>query len=73
MIRMERREDFERRYSQSMLNPVAWGVTHLSVPCTCDEDTQPLHWCAIRLDLDAVEEHFRHEIVLADLRRERTS
>lgn len=64
---MEPREQFEARYRKVFY--VEFGATHISIPCTCD-DGDGLHWAAVPLRLEAIEEHFRREVVLADLRAE---
>ena len=46
-----------------------FGETHISIPCTCEDGGRPLHWAAIANDLEAIEDHFGHEALLAELRR----
>ncbi|HSG73069.1 MAG TPA: hypothetical protein VLA12_21830, partial [Planctomycetaceae bacterium] len=49
---------------------INWGVTHLSVPCSCEDLGGPWHWACIRNTAESIEMHFERESCLADNRIE---
>lgn len=65
---LEPREAFEARYRES--HPDAeFGVDRISVPCSCEDGGGPWHWAVARNCPALIEAHYRHEVVLADLRQ----
>lgn len=60
---------FRERYELHKQRSIEWGVTHLSVPCSCEDGGGPWHWACIRNTPDAIEMHFEHESCLNGLRQ----
>jgi hypothetical protein len=59
---------FEERYKKGFPK-VIFGETHISIPCTCDDGGGPIHWATVQNNIRSIEEHFRHEETLRELRK----
>jgi len=61
------REEFEAKYLERG-GCVEFGVTHVSVPCSCEDGGGPWHWAAVLMTPAMLELHFELEAGYADSR-----
>ena len=62
-------EEFEHQYEQYLPGgKIFWGISHISLPCSCEDGGGPWHWAAVQNTHEAISRHMEIEIVLEQLR-----